>query len=115
VCFWLYSSGSTGSPKGTVHLHSHLIQTAELYGKGVLGIQASDVVYSAAKFFFAYGLGNSLTFPMSVGATTVLLPSRPTTTDVFSILSKFKPAIFTAYQRFTPVYWQTRNAPLLLN
>ena len=94
VCFWLYSSGSTGSPKGTVHLHSHLIQTAELYGKGVLGIQASDVVYSAAKFFFAYGLGNSLTFPMSVGATTILLPSRPTTSDVFGILTKFKPTIF---------------------
>ena len=94
VCFWLYSSGSTGSPKGTVHLHSHLIQTAELYGKGVLGIEASDVVYSAAKFFFAYGLGNSLTFPMRVGATTVLLPSRPTTSDVFGILTKFKPTIF---------------------
>lgn len=94
VCFWLYSSGSTGSPKGTVHLHSHLIQTAELYGKGVLGIQSSDVVYSAAKLFFAYGLGNSLTFPMSVGATTVLLSSRPTTTDVFGILTKFQPTIF---------------------
>jgi benzoate-CoA ligase len=94
VCFWLYSSGSTGSPKGTVHLHSHLIQTAELYGKGVLGIQASDVVYSAAKLFFAYGLGNSLTFPMSVGATTILLPSRPTTGDVFGILSKYQPTIF---------------------
>ena len=63
ICFWLYSSGSTGVPKGTVHLHSHLIQTAELYGRGVLGITPSDVVYSAAKLFFAYGLGNALTFP----------------------------------------------------
>ena len=77
ACFWLYSSGSTGTPKGTVHLHSHLIQTAELYGRGVLGIQESDVVYSAAKLFFAYGLGNGLTFPMSVGATAVLLPGAP--------------------------------------
>lgn len=94
VCFWLYSSGSTGSPKGTVHLHSHLIQTAELYGKGVLGIQPSDIVYSAAKLFFAYGLGNSFTFTMSVGATTVLLSSRPTTSDVFGILVKYQPTIF---------------------
>ena len=94
ACFWLYSSGSTGTPKGTVHLHSHLIQTAELYGRGVLGIREDDVVYSAAKLFFAYGLGNSLTFPMSVGATTVLLPSRPTPADVFGTLKKFQPSIF---------------------
>ena len=94
ACFWLYSSGSTGTPKGTVHLHSHLVQTAELYGRGVLGITENDVVYSAAKLFFAYGLGNALTFPMSVGATTVLLPSRPTPADVFAILKKHQPTIF---------------------
>jgi len=94
ICFWLYSSGSTGSPKGTVHLHSHLIQTAELYGRGVLGIEANDVVYSAAKLFFAYGLGNALTFPLCVGATTVLWPGRPTAGDVFRILTEYKPTIF---------------------
>jgi benzoate-CoA ligase len=94
ACFWLYSSGSTGTPKGTVHLHSHLMQTAELYGRAVLGIQENDVVYSAAKLFFAYGLGNSLTFPMSVGATTVLLPIRPTPADVFGVLTRFQPTIF---------------------
>jgi benzoate-CoA ligase len=94
ACFWLYSSGSTGTPKGTVHLHSHLVQTAELYGRGVLGIQESDVVYSAAKLFFAYGLGNGLTFPMSVGATAVLLPARPTPGEVFAILKKHQPTIF---------------------
>jgi len=93
-CFWLYSSGSTGTPKGTVHLHSHLVQTAELYGRAVLGIREADVVYSAAKLFFAYGLGNGLTFPMSVGATAVLLPARPTPADVFGVLTKFRPTIF---------------------
>ena len=94
VAFWLYSSGSTGTPKGTVHLHSHLIQTAQLYGRGVLGIQENDVVYSAAKLFFAYGLGNALTFPLAVGATTVLLHSRPAPADVFGILQKYQPSIF---------------------
>ena len=94
ACFWLYSSGSTGTPKGTVHLHSHLIQTAELYGRGVLGIKESDLVYSAAKLFFAYGLGNGLTFPMSVGATAILLPGRPTPSAVFGILEKYQPTVF---------------------
>lgn len=94
ACFWLYSSGSTGTPKGTVHLHSHLMQTAELYGRAILGIREDDVVYSAAKLFFAYGLGNALTFPMSVGATAVLLPTRPTPADVFGVLKKFQPSIF---------------------
>jgi benzoate-CoA ligase len=94
ACFWLYSSGSTGTPKGTVHLHSHLVLTAELYGRAVLGIREDDVVFSAAKLFFAYGLGNALTFPLSVGATTVLLPGRPTPGDVFAVLKKHRPTIF---------------------
>src|SRR5262249_5677203 len=94
VCFWLYSSGSTGAPKGAVHLHSHLIQTAELYARPVLGIGEGDVVYSAAKLFFAYGLGNALTFPMSVGATTVLLAGRPTPPVVFQCLKEHRPTIF---------------------
>jgi len=94
ACFWLYSSGSTGTPKGTVHLHSHLVQTAELYGRAILGIREDDVVFSAAKLFFAYGLGNALTFPLSVGATTVLLSARPTPAEVFRVLKEHRPTIF---------------------
>ena len=94
MCFWLYSSGSTGAPKGTVHLHSHLIATAELYAKPILGIRESDVVFSAAKLFFAYGLGNALTFPMAVGATTVLMAERPTPEAVFKRLVEKQPTIF---------------------
>ena len=94
VCFWLYSSGSTGPPKGTVHLHSSPILTAELYAKPILGIREDDVVFSAAKLFFAYGLGNALTFPMSVGATTILMAERPTPAAVFARLKKHRPTIF---------------------
>jgi len=94
ACFWLYSSGSTGAPKGTVHLHASLIQTAELYAKPILGIREDDLVFSAAKLFFAYGLGNGLTFPLSVGATTVLMAERPTPAAVFARLRKHQPTIF---------------------
>jgi len=94
ACFWLYSSGSTGMPKGTVHVHSSLIYTAELYARGVLGIKASDVCFSAAKLFFAYGLGNSLSFPLAVGATTVLMAERPTPAAVFKRLIGHQPALF---------------------
>jgi benzoate-CoA ligase len=94
ACFWLYSSGSTGTPKGTVHVHASPVQTAELYARPVLGIREDDVVFSAAKLFFAYGLGNALTFPLSVGATTVLMAERPTPAAVFSRLKAHRPTIF---------------------
>ncbi len=92
--FWLYSSGSTGAPKGTKHVQSSLQATAELFGKGVLGLREDDVVHSAAKLFFAYGLGNALTFPLSVGASTVLIPGRPTPQAVFDILEAHKVSVF---------------------
>ena len=94
ACFWLYSSGSTGTPKGAVHVHSSLIQTAELYAKPVLGIRETDVVFSAAKLFFAYGLGNALTFPLAVGATALLMAERPTPAAVFKRLKEHRPTIF---------------------
>ncbi len=94
VCFWLYSSGSTGSPKGTLHLHSHIIQTARLYAQDVLGLKENDVVFSAAKLFFAYGLGNALSFPLALGATTVLLGKRAIAADVFAVLKTYQPTVF---------------------
>ena len=81
--FWLYSSGSTGRPKGTVHSQANPYWTGELYGKAVLQLREDDVCFSAAKLFFAYGLGNALTFPMSVGATTILMAERPTPEATF--------------------------------
>ncbi len=94
VCFWLYSSGSTGRPKGAVHVQTSLVQTAELYGQGVLGIDRSDVIYSAAKVFFAYGLGNALTFPISVGAAAILFAGRPKPPEVIRILREQCPTVF---------------------
>ncbi|WP_298270822.1 benzoate-CoA ligase family protein [uncultured Bradyrhizobium sp.] len=92
--FWLYSSGSTGMPKGVRHLHCNLAATAETYAKQVLGIREDDVGLSAAKLFFAYGLGNALTFPMSVGATTILNSERPTPAVMFALMNKYHPSIF---------------------
>jgi benzoate-CoA ligase len=95
AAFWLYSSGSTGRPKGTVHTHANAYYTAELYGKGVLQIKENDVCFSAAKLFFAYGLGNALSFPLSVGASVILMAERPTPDAVFKRWTgATKPTIF---------------------
>ncbi len=92
--FWLYSSGSTGAPKGTVHTQANLYWTAELYGKAVLGLREDDVVFSAAKLFFAYGLGNALSFPLSVGASVLLMAERPTPQACFKRFVERQPTVF---------------------
>ena len=94
VAFWLYSSGSTGMPKGVRHVHSSLRATADTYGRQVLGIRADDLMFSVAKLFFAYGLGNSMTFPMAAGAAAVLLPDRPTPDAVLATMRQRRPTIF---------------------
>jgi benzoate-CoA ligase len=94
--FWLYSSGSTGFPKGAVHLQHDMVICLETYAKQVVGIRATDRVYSAAKLFFAYGLGNALYFPMGVGAESILVPARPTPEAAFHVISRQRPTLFFA-------------------
>jgi benzoate-CoA ligase len=111
MCFWLYTSGSTGMPKGTVHLHSHMMCTAELYGRGVLGLTEDDIGFSAAKLFFAYGLGNSLSFPLAVGATTVLMAERPTPQSVYRRLVEHKPTVFYGVPTLYAALLAAQDAP----
>jgi len=111
MAFWLYTSGSTGKPKGAVHVHASLKLTADLYGTPVAGIKESDVCYSVAKLFFAYGLGNAMTFPLSVGATTVLNPERPTPDGVAALLKKHPVTVFFAVPTFYAAFLNSPAAP----
>ena len=111
MCFWLYTSGSTGRPKGAVHVHANLRLTADLYAGGVLGLDESDVCYSVAKLFFAYGLGNAMTFPMTVGATTILSPDRPTPETVAAILRRHPVTVFYAVPTFYAAFLANPGAP----
>jgi benzoate-CoA ligase len=92
--FWLYSSGTTGFPKGAIHLHHDMIVEADLYARQTIGVVESDVSFSIAKLFFAYGLGNGLYFPLRVGATTVLLPDRPLPDTVYGVIDRYQPTVF---------------------
>lgn len=93
-CFWLYSSGSTGNPKGAIHRHRDMVVTSQRYGVETLGAQEDDIFFSAAKLFFAYGLGNGMTFPLWVGGTAILFDGRPTPETTFDVIRRFGPTLY---------------------
>ena len=94
VGFWLYSSGSTGSPKGAIHSQYDMVVTSNSYAKNILGINEDDILYSAARMFFAYGLGNSVYFPMYAGCSVILNPKPPKPEGIFRYMEKYRPTIF---------------------
>ncbi len=96
IAYWLYSSGTTGAPKGVMHVHSSPMMMARSAGQDRIGICEDDVIFSAAKLFFSYGLGNAIICPMSVGASSVLYPERPTPQTVFETLRGYQPTMFYA-------------------
>ena len=94
LCFWLYSSGSTGAPKASVHEHKDMVYTSQYYAVETLGIKEDDVIFSAPKLFFAYGIGNSFSFPLYIGCEAILFEDRPTADNTLGMIERFKPTIY---------------------
>jgi acetyl-CoA synthetase len=94
MAFWMYSSGSTGRPKGIVHLQHDMAYSEAAFSRNVLKLGPDDICFSVPKIFFAYGFGNSITFPFSVGATTLLLPGQPKPASIFSAIEEYRPTVF---------------------
>jgi benzoate-CoA ligase len=112
VAFWLYSSGSTGMPKGCVHLQHDMVVCAERYAKETLGMTAGDRCFSVAKLFFAYGLGNALYMPFAVGATSILMPDAPSALRVYAAIERYRPSLFFSVPtNYSMLLAHTREAP----
>ena len=111
AAFWLYTSGTTGRPKGVIHAHSDLAATTRCYADVVLQLTPQDVVFSAAKLFFAYGLGNALTFPLSAGAAVVLLDGPPAPEAVKHILDTYRPTVFFGVPTLFAMLLNSGNLP----
>ncbi len=94
MAFWMYSSGSTGRPKGIVHLQHDMAYSEQAFARSVLKLKPGDICFSVPKIFFAYGFGNSITFPFSVGAATLLLPGQPKPAAIFAAIGQYRPTVF---------------------
>src|SRR5437667_444186 len=94
MAFWMYSSGSAGRPKGIVHLQHDMAYSEAAFARNVLKLKPDDICFSVPKIFFAYGFGNSITFPFSAGAATLLLPVQPRPATIFDAIGRYKPSVF---------------------
>jgi benzoate-CoA ligase len=110
IALWLYSSGSTGSPKGVVHPHRDLLYCAETYAQEVLGMGPNDVTLSAARLFFAYGLGGGMTFALHAGATAALVSERPAPASMFAAIHRHRPTIFFGVPTLYAAMLQMKDA-----